>query len=153
MKILLICTGNTCRSTMAEVLLRQIIASDSTSVDVEVYSAGLAAIEGMPATEQAIKVMQEKGLNLSNHSSRLVSPDLLEADLILTMTLRHKQVLLRANSKLAEKTFTLKEYAGEKQELDILDPYGGSVDVYRATAEEIQKYLELAWERLTAGSS
>ena len=132
MKILFVCTGNTCRSPMAGAMAEQLLGGK-----YKIYSAGLMAMPNSKASGHAIAVMKERQIDLTKHKSRLVSEELLtEADLILTMTESHKAALVRA---VPEKVFTLGEYAG--CQTSITDPFGGSLDVYRDCAGEIYKLL------------
>lgn len=149
-KILLVCTGNTCRSSMAEAILKQLINERKEIFgDIEISSAGTYAVEGGKASPQAIVVMQEWGISLENHRSTPVTEQLVEeSDLILTMTMNHKRALLYMLPEAEDKVFTLKEFAGGEAipmgmmvSLDISDPYGQSVEVYRSCAEEIKEYL------------
>src|SRR5690625_1368598 len=104
MRILFICTGNTCRSPMAEHLLRHKLPS------LEVKSAGIYAVENLPANKNAQLVLQEKGLEI-NHYSQPVTEKLLHwADLVITMTIQHKHSLILEYPSFQEKYYTLKEY-------------------------------------------
>lgn len=143
--ILFVCTGNTCRSIMAEGILKNMLKSKGIGEDkVNVQSAGIAAFPGQSATEQAIYVMFKRGIDISKHSAKQLDKDILNnVSLILTMTQNHKHMILHIYPEAANKVFTLKEYAyGDKKGfLDITDPYGQSVEVYEKTAEEISKAL------------
>ncbi|MBE3576615.1 MAG: low molecular weight protein arginine phosphatase [Limnochordales bacterium] len=113
-RILLICTGNTCRSSMAEVYLRHLLQERGVT-GVEVTSAGLAAFEGAPATPQAVQVMKEEGLDLASHRAhRLAAADVMRADLILTMTSDQKRALLGQYPQASGRVFALLEYAEGK---------------------------------------
>lgn len=107
MKILFVCTGNTCRSPMAEALVQQ------KAPDIEVQSAGIYAGGNERANENAMKALKEIGISL-NHISQPVTKHLLDwADLVLTMTTGHKQTLILQHPNYQDKYFTLKEYASE----------------------------------------
>lgn len=111
-KILFVCTGNTCRSSMAEVIALKIIGENPEKFpDTFVTSAGTYAVEGVPANNHAIEIAEEKGINLKDFHSKPITPELLnEADLILTMTNTHKQELLKLAPEVKDKVFLLKEY-------------------------------------------
>jgi len=105
MKILIVCTGNTCRSPMAEALLKK-------SGQHEVRSAGVAAENGSPASRGAAVAMSKRGLDLSAHRAQAVSKDLVEwAELILTMTDRHREAVLERLPEAHGKIHTIKEFA------------------------------------------
>ncbi|GFN36846.1 low molecular weight protein arginine phosphatase [Tepidimicrobium xylanilyticum] len=140
MKILFVCTGNTCRSPMAQVLLEK-IAKDK-GLNIEVKSAGIFALDGQKASANAIEVMKQEGIDLENHRARIIHRDLLEeADLILTMSKSHKEALLSKFDFVKGKVYTLKEYAYGKEE-DIEDPFGGDIRDYRRAKEEIKEALK-----------
>ena len=134
MNILYVCTGNTCRSAMAECITEY--QAKLHNVPVDVSSAGISAFPGQAASENAIKVMSEYGLVLRNHISRQISEKMLsEADLILTMTKAQKGTLISNFPVYKEKIFTLTEYVGDSN--DILDPFGSDIIVYRECAMQL----------------
>lgn len=134
-KILFVCTGNTCRSAMAAAIFNDIAVKKN--IDVMIDSAGIMAADGEPASENAVKVLSEAGIDLSYHRSKMLSAELIDmADVILTMTNTHKNAIL---PYAPDKVFTLKEYVGEKG--DVADPYGGDESVYRLTAVELNELL------------
>ena len=159
--ILFVCTGNTCRSAMAEALFKHILANKGDEFkDIKIISAGIYAWEGDKASPGAVEVLKEKGIDVIEHSSTLLIPKLVEeADLVLTMTLNHKRAVLHMCPEAKEKAYTLKEYilndgdkklhesdtsdiSSEEINYDIRDPYGQSVDVYRESLKEIEEYLQ-----------
>ncbi|MFO7154199.1 MAG: low molecular weight protein arginine phosphatase [Caldicoprobacter oshimai] len=152
--VLFVCTGNTCRSPMAEALFKDLAKKNGLD-DIKVMSAGLAAIEGDSATPQAIEVMERRGVDLSDHRARNVDASLVEeADLILTMTDRHKSILSSMYPEAASKIHVLKEYVeggSVKGELaQILDPFGQPVEVYESCARELEEALTKLIEKLKA---
>lgn len=142
MNILFVCTGNTCRSAMAAALMAKI--AEDNDMDVFVESAGIYATDGEMASENAILAMKKYNVDLSNHRSKSITEDLInESDLILTMTMAHKQML---EAVAGDKIYTLAEYAG--YEYDVLDPYGGDAEEYEETAEEIYDMLVEVAEKI-----
>ncbi|MFY9176568.1 MAG: low molecular weight protein arginine phosphatase [Caldicoprobacterales bacterium] len=155
MQILFVCTGNTCRSSMAEALFKDMIKKHYPDKlkDIKVMSAGVAARDGDKASPNAIRAMEELGIDLAFHSATQLTAELIsEADLILTMTQRHRDMVLIMNPGARDKVYTLIEYAHDGQQdqagLDIEDPFGGSVEVYRKCAAQIKRALDILIEKL-----
>lgn len=136
-RILFVCTGNTCRSPMAEALCREYLPG------VEALSAGLGTCAGLPASLGALEAMERRGLNLDHHRSRpLTSYLLADADLILCMSPGHKQTILAGLPEYADKVFTLGEYVGEPADTAISDPFGGTPEVYEDCACQIEGLIK-----------
>lgn len=147
-RVLFVCTGNTCRSSMAEGIFKHLLALEGID-DVAVSSAGVYALTGQPASPEAVEALAEWGIDISNHKARLLTPEMVrEADLILTMTARHKMAVLEMVPEAAGKVFTLTEYVGFGG--DIPDPIGKPLFFYRQNAEEIRRLCRLALERFLA---
>ena len=136
--IVLVCTGNTCRSPMAETLLREQLRHKLGCEDaVRVLSAGVAAGLGSGASPQAIEVMGTRGLDLTGHSSRSLDDSVMNvADLVLTMTQGHRAAILAAWPEMHDRVHTLRRDGG-----DISDPVGMPVEVYESCAEQINREL------------
>lgn len=146
MKIIFICTGNTCRSPMAEVMAQELFRKKN--LEVQVISRGIHVFCPSSASNQAVTVMAERGLDLSMHLSRPVcATDLEDADLVLTMTAAHKKVLRSACRSAKIPLYTLKEFTGFSEK-DILDPFGQGVEIYEQCAKEIFCCLERLPERI-----
>lgn len=141
-QILFVCTGNTCRSSMAKAMFDNMLADDKNS-DIRTESAGTAAFEGMGASENAVEAMRDMGIDLESHRSKRISSKLVdESRLILTMTRTHKMQVLTAYPQAQGKVYTLKEFAGEEgYNKDISDPFGMSLKAYKACAAEIRESL------------
>ncbi len=150
-KVMFICTGNTCRSAMAEGLFKKLL-QDRGIKDVQVYSAGIHASTGEYSTDEAITVMKEDyDVNILNHQSvNVKNSNIKEMDLILCATHAQLTTLEYMYPELDHKIFTIKEYAygPEIQDTDIDDPWGYNVEVYKKCAKEIYDSLQKIIEKL-----
>jgi protein-tyrosine phosphatase len=134
MNVLLVCTGNTCRSPMAAVILESLGAER----DVRVRSAGTGAASGAPAADEAQRVAGRHGLSLERHRSALLDPALLAwADHVLVMEAYHRRVVDHMGA--AEKVTLLSEYGGDGQ--DIADPIGEPEETYERVFDALRSYL------------
>lgn len=150
-KIMFICTGNICRSAMAEGLFKKIL-KDKEKEDIKVFSAGIHASTGEYATDEAVTVMKEEyDVNILNHRSTNVKESKIrDMDLILCATHAHKTTLQYMYPELAYKIFTMKEYVQEPEntDKDIDDPWGYTLVVYRRCAKEIYDVLNKLVEKI-----
>ncbi|MDD9271982.1 low molecular weight protein arginine phosphatase [Paenibacillus sp. GCM10023248] len=191
LRILFVCTGNTCRSPLAEGLLR--IRVHEEGLAAEVRSAGVSAVTGAPISRNSASLLQEAGFKEDIRSLAIQESEVQWADLILTMTTGHKRSVIQRFPDAVDKTFTLKEYVEDDDRIlqaieererlvtelqlkralsqtvtveernriytledeipdyDISDPFGGSLEVYRKTAEEISRSLDKLVQKLREG--
>ncbi|MFN8572510.1 MAG: low molecular weight protein arginine phosphatase [Gemmatimonadaceae bacterium] len=149
MRLLFICTGNTCRSPLAEGIARR-EAIERGLGEVDVDSAGTSAWDGAPASDGALLVALERGLDLSSHRAKQLSPDLVaSSDLILAMGPHH---LERAEALGGlRKSHLLSDFAsaGERS-TPVPDPFGGDLEAYRVTFRDLEREIRRVFDRLVA---
>jgi protein-tyrosine phosphatase len=142
--VLVVCSGNTCRSPMGAALARQLLAeqrglspSELDAAGVRVLSAGTSAMEGAPATPEAVETMRRRGLDLSGHRSTPLTPAMLhEADAVFCMTASHRSAVIAMAPNVAGRV-----HAADP-EADVQDPFGGDASDYERCAAQLRKGLE-----------
>lgn len=142
MNIVIVCTGNTCRSPMAEAILKDALIKRGEEIDkFNITSSGISTTDGLDASNHSISALREMNIDLKNHKSKLLTLDLVKkSDLILTMTKAHKDIILNSMPQFSDKVFTLKEFADDN-DMDIVDPFGGNLEIYKFTAKDIQNTI------------
>ncbi|MEX0980015.1 MAG: low molecular weight protein arginine phosphatase [Gemmatimonadota bacterium] len=149
-RILFVCTGNTCRSPLAAAIADAALAERKWK-HVEVRSAGIAAGEGLPASDGAVRVGRARGVDLSRHESTPLTEELVEwADLVLTMAPHHQHRVKQLGG--GERATLLTAFAagpdGPAMEQSVLDPIGGEDVVYDATFAELKELIHGVLARL-----
>ena len=152
-RVLFVCTGNTCRSPLAEVLFRDLAKQRG---DYEVLSAGVGAFSGQPASRHSQELARQLGLDLSAHRSRSVTVDLVDAAThIFAMSRGHFADLLEDYPNAEDKMYLVSEFAAEDdlRGRDLADPFGGGLEDYRKTLQRLERllpsvfnYIEQTWK-------
>jgi protein-tyrosine-phosphatase len=152
MRILFVCTGNTCRSAIAEALARKVIIERGLS-DVEILSAGTSAWDGAPASDGALLVGMERGLDLSQHRAQTLTRELVrDSALVLAMGPHHLERIEALGG--AGRSYLLTDFASHGLSArPVNDPIGGELEVYRATADELDQEVRRVFDRITAERS
>ena len=142
-RVLVVCTGNMCRSPMAEGLLAKLLDGELRE-RIDVSSAGTSTIDGYGASPYSIMICKEKGIDIFDHKTRELSPDIAaRSDLILACDRGHKEFVTRRFEGAAEKTFLLSEFATSGEDSSsIEDPVNCSEEVYRDCFDAIKRYAE-----------
>ncbi len=145
-KILFVCSGNTCRSPLAEGIARKIFTERLKS-PVKVFSAGSSAFEGMPASADAIRVASRNGVDISTHQSRLLNLRAVkDADLIVTMGQKHKATVGVLEPGALDYTVLLTDFCDRPG--DVPDPICGGIEAYVGAYELIRDCVEQLAGRL-----
>lgn len=141
--ILIVCTGNTCRSPMAEYLLRELLDKQGAADRFIIQSAGLACIPGDSISENALVVLQERGINAAGHRAQPLTVEAVKAaDHLYVMTDSHRNMIVSAVPAAAEKISVL----------GVSDPYGMPLAAYRDCAEQIVSYFTAALPQLLSAA-
>ena len=152
MRMLFVCTGNTCRSPMAEAIARQ-VAEERGLADVVVTSAGTGAYEGATASDGALLVGMERGTDLGAHRSQPLTRELVaDSEIVLVMSPQHLQRVRELGGE--GKAYLLTDFASHGASARaVSDPFGGDLEMYRATYEELEREIRRVFDRLVKQSA
>ena len=150
-RILVVCTGNSCRSVMAKGLLKKMLQDQGK--EVLVISAGIAALPGLRPTRETIEVMARHSIDVSSHLTQRLTNDMVEAaELVLVMERIHREEILNRIPHAKKKVFLLREYAGAPSnyaaDIEVPDPIAKPMDVYDSCFQMIQDAMEKVVKKL-----
>ena len=141
-RILFVCTGNTCRSPTAEWMTRWLLENSPATGKLEVKSAGLAASPGAPLSEHARRLLEDKLGRKVEHSARQLTDEMIrQSDWVFTMTSQHRDAVLSLVNGKEDRIALLQEFAGQSG--DIPDPYGGSLQDYQRMVETVEQAVKV----------
>lgn len=144
MRILFVCTGNTCRSPMAEALANQYIKDNNIS-DITVSSCGLFAQKGQPISSNSVEALAQLGIDISSKKSRRIKPiDLTDSDIIAVMSPEHMEILSQAGVPTSRMVLL----GG-----GIYDPYGQDIETYIACRDQIKDAVCSLFERIKSNNT
>jgi len=139
-KILFVCSGNTCRSPLAEGIAKKLAAQGDLK-DTEIFSAGTSTLDGLPASPLAVSVADQHSIDLSSHRSRFLTRTVVgEADLIITMAEKHRETVAIIEPAALEYTYLLTDLCGD-EDGDVPDPIGMGEEEYERTHQLIERCL------------
>lgn len=149
MTILFVCTGNTCRSSMSEAIFNNMYSC----ADLSAISCGISVMQGSrTSTNASITIKNNLNLDIKDRKAVPITSSIVSnCDIILTMTTYIKNVLIQKYPQSSKKIFTLNEYVGI--EGDIIDPFGGNIDVYNKTFEALKKSISLVVHKIKEDKS
>lgn len=149
--ILLVCTGNVCRTPMAEYLLKDLVKREYLHHLAEVESAGTSGLDGNPAAEFTTEVCEKYGIDTKRHIARSVEPDMVKrADLILCMGMNNKLELVERFPEFQEKIFLLRQFGDDARKFHTIeDPYSGPKEFYEEIFLQIREEIFRIWPELT----
>lgn len=139
-RVLFVCTGNVCRSPMAEGYLRRM--AEEAGAEIEVGSAGLGAMDGMAPSRNSVVAMGEEEIDISRQLSRMLTPEMVESHThLFGLGSGHVEAIQSYFPEAAEKTFVLREFVSNGLDLEVPDPIGGDLDEYRLTRNLIKEAM------------
>ncbi|MDH4410249.1 MAG: low molecular weight protein arginine phosphatase [Verrucomicrobiales bacterium] len=139
-RVLFVCTGNVCRSPMAEGFLRHM--AKEAGVEIEVGSAGLGAMEDLAPSRNSVTAMREDGIDISKQRSRMLTPEMVEDYThIFGLGSGHVETIHGYFPEAQEKTFVLREFVADGLDIEVPDPIGGDLDEYRLTRNLIKEAM------------